>query len=631
MPKKTIKLSIIIPAYNAEPYIHELLARLEPQITKEIEVLIIDDGSKKPLELDQKWVTLIRQENKGASAARNTGLDAATGEYIAFLDADDLISDKYVETILNKAKTEKFDYCYLSWKAFGGWNMDVQLKSVEDKFPPFNLCVWNRVYKREMIGDIRFNVKKACAEDAQFIRDVKEDGRKKAFIGDYMYYYRSDAKDSLTKRARAGKVETDRIVYYFQEVTEDMRYLIDEFAELDKDAEVILMTKKNAIPELADHAMVITPQQITGTELRGEQTPLFIPVGKCHKTQVLIYVSALYSIGGIETWVYNFCKHLHRYYDIMVLYDKTIAEEQRRRLVPLAEVVKNTNKPIICDTALNCRTALPLPKNVEYKHKYMVIHTCKIKNEWQLMDSGDNNIFVSQAAKDSWKLEGDVIHNLTLPSKPQKALMLVSATRLSWEKGENRIHTLANMLHNLNIRFTWLVFTDSEPRTIIDGVVYRKQTLDIKSYIAAADFYISLSDSESFGYSMVEALELGVPVITTPLPVLPEIGFKEGVNGFTIPFNVRDCKNLLEIFSSDLKGFKYKRDNDKIVQKWREILGDMIPTKKREPKEGHVYVAARMEFKDARLGKVFHAGEVWQMQKFRAINAENQGFVDILE
>ena len=624
-------LSIIIPAYNAEPYIHELLKKLEPQITEEVEVLIIDDGSEKPLTLDQKWVKLIRQENKGASAARNTGLDHATGDYIAFIDADDLIDDKYIETILNKAKTEEFDYCYLSWKAFGGWNIAVKLKSLDDKFPPFNLCVWNRVYKREMIGDIRFNVKKTCAEDAQFIRDVKEEGRKKAFIGEYMYYYRSNAKDSLTKRAKAGNVEATRIVYYFREVTKDMSYLIDEFKELNDDTEVILMTPRNELTELENYAMIIPPQKITGTELRGEKTPLFEKQEKGYNTQIVIYVAALYAIGGIETWVYNFCQKMHKYYEIIVLYDNHIDETQRRRLLPLADVVGATTKPIICEVALNCRTSLPMPKNVQFKHKYQIVHTCKMLPEWAICEPSEKTFFVSQTAKDSYGLEGEVIPNMTLPSKPQKALMLVSATRLSWEKGENRIIELASLLHKMKIRFTWLVFTDSAEREVMDGVVYRRPTLDIKSYIAAADFYISLSDCEAFGYSIVEALELGTPVISTPIGVLPEIGFKEGVNGFTIPFNVHECKNLLEIFSSNLKGFKYKRDNDKIVQKWREILGDMIPTKHREPKEGHVYVAARMEFKDARLGKVFHAGEVWQMQKFRAINAENQGFVDILE
>ena len=623
-----IKLSIIIPCYNAGNYINELLDVLVPQLTKECELIIVDDGSDKPFKTDYKC-TVIRQENQGASAARNTGLDTAKGEYIAFIDADDLVSDKYIETILNKAKTEKFDYCYLSWKAFGGWNINVLLKSVDDKFPPFNLCVWNRIYKREMIGNIRFNTKKAIAEDAQFIRDVKEKGRKKAFIGEYMYFYRSNTEDSLTKRAGTGKLDVTRVVYYYPEVKKDMRFLIDEFKELDKDAEVILMTKKNAIPELEEYAMVIAPQQMRGSELRGEYTPLFQKVEKPLKTQVLIYVAALYKIGGIETWTYNFCKAMHKYYDIMVLYDKTMDDVQKRRLLPFADVIKNTNKPIVCDTALNCRATLTIPKNVAFKRKYMVIHTCRMRPEWEVREQNAKNIFVSKAARDSWKLDGDVIYNLTQPSKPRKALLLVSASRLSWEKGENRIFTMAQMLHRLGILFTWLVFTDVDPKNIVEGLVYRKPTMEIKSYIQQADFFVQLSDQEAFCYSLVEALELGVPVISTPLPVLPEIGFKEGVNGFTVPFNVSECKNLLEIVNSDLKGFEYSRDNAAIVEEWRGVLGNTKPTKK-QLKKGCVYCASNIAFKDAKTGRTYQGGEVFQMDKKRALKAQKQGFIDIL-
>ena len=111
--KMSIKLSIIIPCYNAEPYINELLDCLGKQITKDVEVIVIDDGSKKPFLPDYEWVQLIRQENAGASAARNKGLDVAKGQYVAFIDADDLVADNYITTILDKIKTEKFDYCYL--------------------------------------------------------------------------------------------------------------------------------------------------------------------------------------------------------------------------------------------------------------------------------------------------------------------------------------------------------------------------------------------------------------------------------------------------------------------------------------------------------------------------------------
>ena len=624
------RLSVIIPAYNAEPYINELLDCLAPQITPEVEVIIIDDGSKKPFETSYKWCQVFRQKNAGASAARNTGLDMAKGQYIAFIDADDLVSDNYIATIINKAKTDKFDYCYLSWRAFGGWNMQVHLQSVEQKFPPFNLCVWNRVYKKSMIGDVRFNVLKPCAEDAQFIRDVKEEGRKKSFISDYMYFYRSNAQDSLTKRAAAGKVETRRIVYNLPTVTKDMDYLVGEFKELDKDTEVILMTNSNELPELENYAMVIRPQRISGTELRGESTPLFRLVEKPLRTQVCIYVARLYDIGGIETWTYNFCRHMHKYYDIMVLWDKDMDPNQRKRLLPYAVVVRNTKQHIVCDTLINCRTSVPLPRNITYNKYILVVHTCKMQPHWKLPEA-EKYIFVSEAAKKSYGVEGEVIHNMTYPEKTvKKPLLLVSATRLSWEKGEDRIQRLAKILHAKGILFTWLVFSDHEPRQYMDGLVYRKPTLDIKAYIKQADWFIQLSTMEAFCYSIVEALELGTPVLSTPLDVLPEIGFKVGENGYILPFEVGECKDIEKILYTDLKGFKYAYNNENLIAKWREELGDTQPTTKKPPKKGYRKVIALRDYFDSPLNRSVKENEILEVPEKIALQGVAAGFYDVI-
>ena len=259
--EKSMKLSIIIPAYNAEPYIDKLIERLEPQISKDIEVIVVDDGSKKPYK-GPKWAKVIRQENGGASAARNTGLDKANGDYIAFIDADDLVTEDYIQQVMAKID-EGFDYVYLSWQTTGnGWKAKVILNTPSDKFPPDNLCVWNRIYRRDMIGDIRFNTKKKVAEDAEFLRLVESDeakqSRKRGFISKPIYLYRSDTPNSLSKRFAGGSLDTKRVIYYFHHVTADMD-LLPEVIEADKEAEVIIMTNRNDQPELTKYAMVIPP------------------------------------------------------------------------------------------------------------------------------------------------------------------------------------------------------------------------------------------------------------------------------------------------------------------------------------------------------------------------------------
>ena len=85
------KLSIIIPYYNGGEYTKALLDCLAPQVTKDVEVILVDDGSKEPFKTTEKWLKVIRKENGGVSSARNAGIDKATGEYITFVDHDDLL------------------------------------------------------------------------------------------------------------------------------------------------------------------------------------------------------------------------------------------------------------------------------------------------------------------------------------------------------------------------------------------------------------------------------------------------------------------------------------------------------------------------------------------------------------
>ena len=136
-----MKLTIIVPAYNAEPYIDELMKRLNEQMNPSVEVIVVDDGSKMPYLAPYPWVKVIRKENGGVSSARNVGLAAATGDYVAFIDADALVSERYVEKVMMAMKGDP-DFIYLSWETFGtGWSAPVKLESLEQKFPPWNQCV----------------------------------------------------------------------------------------------------------------------------------------------------------------------------------------------------------------------------------------------------------------------------------------------------------------------------------------------------------------------------------------------------------------------------------------------------------------------------------------------------------
>jgi glycosyltransferase involved in cell wall biosynthesis len=97
------KVSVIIPAYNVAPYIGETMESVFAQTFADYEVIVVNDGSPDTEDLERALarfidrVSYIKQENRGASAARNTGLRAAQGEFVAFLDADDLWLPNYLD------------------------------------------------------------------------------------------------------------------------------------------------------------------------------------------------------------------------------------------------------------------------------------------------------------------------------------------------------------------------------------------------------------------------------------------------------------------------------------------------------------------------------------------------------
>ena len=112
-----MKLSIIIPYYNTLKETKELFKVLEPQLTNEVEVIVIDDGCNcKELDNLKAKVIHLNKNSGNASIPRNKGLEIATGEYIGFIDSDDLVSNDYITQILTKIRKQP-DIIYISWKS----------------------------------------------------------------------------------------------------------------------------------------------------------------------------------------------------------------------------------------------------------------------------------------------------------------------------------------------------------------------------------------------------------------------------------------------------------------------------------------------------------------------------------
>ena len=621
-----MKLSIIIPAYKAEPYIYELFDCLEPQITEDVEVMVIDDGSPKPVEATYPWIKLYRQENKGVSPARNYGIEHTTGEYIAFIDADDLVAPYYVEKLLEKIE-EGFDYVEFSWKSLPGdtEQYDYKLNGQDDKLENPSACT--RAFKRSFIGDTRFFEKKTSSEDENFTRRLNLKSGKRSFITDYMYFYRTGNPNSKSHRFWRGELESRQIVYHYRHVTDDMTWLIDEIKKEDEQNCVFLLTEQNDIPELEKYCRVRRPMPIRGMELRGEPTDLFRQVEMPIKTQVVIWARELPLVSGLSSFVYNFCAVMRKHYEILVLYDSgsPLQVERLRKIVR----VKKTKKVIMCDTLIVNSVLGGLPENVTYKKVIQMCHTC-LSDKYTIPEA-DEIIFTSQAAAGRFGKKGKVINNLLERSDCKPALTLISATRLSSEKGWDRMVALGKTFREKKIPFVWYIFTDEDIKMPMAEMVKISPRLDIYPFIKAADYLVQLSDQEAFCYSIVEALTLGTPVITTPMDVLEELGVIDGVNGYVVPYDMKGVQAAnIDIYR--LKGtFKYTYDNGKRIKKWKDTIGrDLAEVSKYDP-ERKTMVKVLRPYDDIELKQRQQAGAKLFMPLRRADTVEAAGCCTILE
>ena len=119
------KVSIIVPIYNVEKYLHQCVNSLLNQILKDIEIILVDDESPDncPAMCDEyakqdSRIKVIHKKNEGLGYARNSGLEIATGEYIAFVDSDDYVELDAYQKLYSIAVDKKTDVLYFFWMSY---------------------------------------------------------------------------------------------------------------------------------------------------------------------------------------------------------------------------------------------------------------------------------------------------------------------------------------------------------------------------------------------------------------------------------------------------------------------------------------------------------------------------------
>ncbi|MDY5109889.1 glycosyltransferase [Faecalicoccus pleomorphus] len=181
-----MKLSIIVPVYQVEAHIDECITSILDQTFRDFELILVDDGSldRCPAICDvyaqkDSRIRVIHQKNQGLSAARNTGLQAARGDYIGFVDSDDFIEASMYEKLLDNLEREKADISVCGrYKVWGDKKIQEQKSNVYKVMDSaqalalmntnvlgyFDVAAWDKIYKRSCFKGIEFPEGKLCED-----------------------------------------------------------------------------------------------------------------------------------------------------------------------------------------------------------------------------------------------------------------------------------------------------------------------------------------------------------------------------------------------------------------------------------------------------------------------------------
>ncbi|MCR5224699.1 MAG: glycosyltransferase [Alphaproteobacteria bacterium] len=208
--KEKIKVSVIVPIYNVEKYLARCLDSIIAQTLKDIEIICVNDGSTdKSLAILKEYakkdnrITIICQENKGLSGARNTGMAVATGKYLGFVDSDDWVNAEFYERLYNAAEKHEADIaCAGVERNYKSGRKRIKLffvneqvaHSAKEKYDltkmPGKCYAWNKIYKRDIIQSRCLKFKEgAYFEDLGFVMHALYYSRNLVTVPGAKYHY----------------------------------------------------------------------------------------------------------------------------------------------------------------------------------------------------------------------------------------------------------------------------------------------------------------------------------------------------------------------------------------------------------------------------------------------------------
>lgn len=217
---QTELISVIVPVYNVEPYLRRCVDSILRQTYRNLEVLLVDDGSTdssgdicEEYARQDSRVTVLHQKNGGLSAARNTGIERAGGACLAFVDSDDFIDSRMLETLYQDLTEQGADAAVCGYRLFGpqdeilpiDFSVPVQCMSgrdairstlVSDEIGDF---AWNKLYRKELFQSIRYPLGRMMEDQGTTYRIFLQ-CKKVAYHPVQMYYYYQRPDSILHRR-----------------------------------------------------------------------------------------------------------------------------------------------------------------------------------------------------------------------------------------------------------------------------------------------------------------------------------------------------------------------------------------------------------------------------------------------
>lgn len=255
-----VKISVIVPVYNIEIYLNRCLNSIINQTFKDIEIIVVDDGStdnssnicKQFAEIDNR-IKIIHKENNGLGLARNSGLDISIGDFVTFIDGDDYIENNALQLLYETATKQNCDIVYggvyYDYKnkiikknnvnSLKVWNSENKIKLFllgligtmpeSTKNTEYEVSVWKSLYRKDIFD--RYNIsfvseREFISEDIIFDIDYIQHTNKIAMIPECIYHYCIN-DNSLSKIYRKDRFDKNIILY--NELNRKLSYIFKEY------------------------------------------------------------------------------------------------------------------------------------------------------------------------------------------------------------------------------------------------------------------------------------------------------------------------------------------------------------------------------------------------------------------